>query len=228
VSVKKIIFSVCFIFTLIVGDVVGQNKVDLPWMFYPQQSSFMNTSYCTKYGCDNWQNKKKGFVTNGHNLFNSHGGGYKGNFDKIRSAFYEISTLRYVIFPNNKFGVLNVELIMDSSVRYGEVIANELRRGILDPRMYELVNEFMFSMVGKRYSKQQIIDCYKYRGGNRIFDEFRVPKNTPVSQLPALQSGPGEPQIFVSISCNGAVLESLLFQIQLSGLAVLDGLVLPQ
>jgi hypothetical protein len=226
---KKILYFISILFVLTVSDASSQTKVESPWMFYPQQTSFVQSPYCKKYGCADSQFRNSpstNMVTNHHTLFNPVDGAYKGPFDIIRSAFYTVSTIRYPFYPKSKFGVLYSSLSMDGDVRYVKLIADDLPKGILDPRIYALVSDYLFSMVGRRYSKSQIIECYQFKGDTQQFDEFRVSSDFPVSQLPVSENGPGPFMIYISISCNGLKSESEgsdLLEIRLFGPAALDG-----
>jgi hypothetical protein len=233
---KKILYFISILFVLTVGDASSQTKVNLPWMFYPQQTSFQNTPYCIKYKCSDSQfknNPQEGLVDNFHNLFRDVYSWYSARnsdapFDVVYSAIYKASTIRYPIFPKNKFGAIYAELAMNREIRYGEPIARELRKGILNPRMYALVSDFLFSMVGKRYSKNQIIKCYQTKESIDRFDEFVVPRKFPAGQLPLSEEGPGPFNILVSINCNGFFdpnfTHSNLLEIRLGGMAALDAL----
>jgi hypothetical protein len=232
---KKILFISLALFILIASDTIGQVSVNLPWMFYPQQDNFSKTSYCIKYNCGNTQFKKskQGFVINNHSLFHTYWGDNPNAqpFNKIYSASYTVSTIRYSIFPKEKLGAIFVEFSMNPEVRYGKILTDDFRKNTIDSETYAIVSDFLFSIVGKRYSKQQIISCYKLKKNiYKSFDEFFAPPNTPIRKLPLQESGPGAPNILISVGCNDANSESqgsTLFEIRLSGIAALEGVKFP-
>jgi hypothetical protein len=188
------------IFLLNIQNASTQNT-GMPWMFYPQKNDFSQTSFCKKYDCTNskFTTRNKNDVINTHSLF---GGLYKENypFDKVRSSFFEVITRRTKYFANSNYWVYSSELAIDPEVRYGKAMLDDFRKGILIPDLQNLISDFTFAMIGKRYSKTELIFCYKANESDTYYlDEFfKFPRTAPISKLP---SGQGVP-LYLKVYCN--------------------------
>lgn len=153
-----------------------------PWMFYPQKQGFFYSAFCRKYKCiDNGGTREPGFELEKLGLGDAR---YAGFFDltAVRSRLGTSS-----MWPSG------VHLLVDPKVRYDSLTVNS-SKNYIDSDTYTLISDLMNELIGKTYSKQQIIRCFltnEKSVGYYYLDEFlKFPSTVPISKISSQQGAP--------------------------------------
>jgi hypothetical protein len=179
-----------------------------PWMFFPQNKDFGQTSFCKKYYCstrisiyyDPPESKNIEAIRSFHSTFEM---GYKGRFDVFRNAFYEVVSMRSPLYGPKKHAPTGIYLSMDSEVRYSIQMKKYLDKNLIEPQTEELLNDFLKVTVGKTYPKSKLLTCLRLKNGRYNFENKNLdaPKGTPIRTLNPLPPNP-PPFYSFSVGCE--------------------------
>ncbi len=175
---------------IFISATAEQSPPKIPWMFYPQKQPFFYTAICRKYKCvDNGVKKISGTEIESLGI----GDARYSNYFKINAVRSRLGTSS--MWPNG------VDLWINSEIRYS-ALTTDLSKNFVDSDTYELMSNLIYALIGKKYSKQEIIRCLqtnKKSIDTFYLDEFlKFPFNAPITKV---SSGQGVP-FYLKVYCD--------------------------